>query len=95
VVATGENPRQNKILGKTNFKSEEEWKQNLLTTEERGQRTRPASLMAVDARTGKLLYQSRDAMKTWTHLGGVAIDDGAIYTVDHSSTLYCFGLGRQ
>jgi hypothetical protein len=95
VVATGENPRQDKILGKTHFKSEEEWKQNLLTTEERGQGTRPASLMAMDAKTGKLLYQSGDAMESWNHFGGVAIDDGAIYTVDHSSTLYCFGLESQ
>jgi outer membrane protein assembly factor BamB len=95
VVATGENPRQDKILGKTNFKSEEEWKQNLLTTEERGQGTQPASLMAMDARTGKLLYQSQNAMKSWNHFGGIAIDDGAVYTVDHSSTLYCFGLGTQ
>jgi outer membrane protein assembly factor BamB len=94
VIATGENPRQDKILGKTNFKSEQEWKQNLLTTEERGQGTRPASLMALDANTGKLLYRSSDAMKSWTHFGGIAIDDGAIYTVDHNSTLYCFGLRK-
>ncbi|MGI9073997.1 MAG: PQQ-binding-like beta-propeller repeat protein [Bryobacteraceae bacterium] len=92
VVATGENPRQDKFLGKTDFKSEEEWKQNLLTTEERGAGTRPASLLALDAKTGKLLYQNTDAMKTWNHFGGIAIDDGTIYTIDHSSTLYCFGL---
>jgi outer membrane protein assembly factor BamB len=92
VVGTGENPRQDKILGKTDFKSEEEWKQNLLTTEERGAGTRPASLLALDAKTGKLLYQNTDAMKTWNHFGGVAIDDGKVYTVDHSSKLYCFGL---
>ena len=39
--------------------------------------------MALDAKTGKLLYQSGDAMKTWNHSGGLAIDDGKIYTVDH------------
>ena len=92
VVATGENPRQDKILGKTHFKSEQEWKQNLLTTEERSAGTHPAVLMALDAKTGKLLYQSGDAMKTWNHFGGLAIDDGKIYSVDHSSKLYCFGL---
>lgn len=92
IVATGENPRQDKQLGKTNFKSEQEWKQNLLTTEERGAGTHPAALMALDAKTGKLLYQSGDAMKTWNHFGGLAIDDGKVYSVDHSSTLYCFGV---
>lgn len=92
VVATGENPRQDKELGKTNFKSEQEWKQNLLTTEERGAGTHPAMLMALDAKTGKLLYQSGEAMKTWNHFGGLAINDGRIYSVDHSSRLYCFGL---
>lgn len=95
VVATGENPRQDKMLGQTHFKSEQDWKQNLLTTEERGQGTHPASLMALEATTGKLLYKSVNAMKTWNHFGGIAIDDGRIYTVDHSSTLYCFGLKKQ
>lgn len=92
VVATGENPRQDKMLGKTDFKSEQEWKQNLLTTAERGQGTKPASLLALDAKTGKLLYRSTDAMKTWNHFGGLAIDSGHIYAVDHSSTLYSFGV---
>lgn len=87
VLATGENPQQNK----TNFRSKN-WKQNLLTTEERGQGTHPAVLMALDAKTGKLLYSGENAMKAWNHFGGLAIDDGRIYAVDHSSTLYCFGL---
>jgi len=92
VVATGENARQEKIFGKTHFKSEQEWKENLFTTEERGEGTHPAVLMALDAKTGKLLYESGNAMKSWNHFGGLAIDDGKIYTVDHSSRLYCFGL---
>ena len=92
VVATGENPRQDKMLGKTNFKSDEEWKNNLLTTEERGTGTHPANLLALDAKSGKLLYESGSAMKPWVHFGGIAIDNGKIYTTDHGSTLYCFGL---
>src|SRR5882762_3733057 len=56
------------------------WKKNLLTTEERGIGTRPAVLYALDAKTGKLLYQSGDAKKLgplqrtgcnrWTRLCG-------------------------
>ncbi len=91
ILATGENPRQVKVE-KTEFKSEAEWKGNLLTTEERGAGTHGAELMALDAKTGKLLYRSGDAMKSWNHFGGLAIDDGKVFAVDHSSTLYCFGI---
>jgi outer membrane protein assembly factor BamB len=44
VVATGENPKQVKLM-KTSFKSEQEWKESLLTTEERGAGTYPSVLM--------------------------------------------------
>jgi hypothetical protein len=47
--------------------------------------------MALDAKTGKLLYRSGKAMKSWNHFGGLAVDQGNVYAVDHSSTLYCFG----
>ncbi len=93
-LSTGENPRQDKVLGilHFNFKSTEEWKKNLLTTEERSVGTRPAVLHALDAKTGKLLYQSGDAMKGWVHFSGLAIDGGKVFAVDHDSRLYCFGL---
>lgn len=87
VAATGENSQQNR-----KFANNPDWTKNLLTTEEREAGTHPQVLMALDAKTGKLLYQSGDAMKTWNHFGGLAIDDGKIYTVDHSSRLYCFGI---
>lgn len=90
ILATGENPRQVKVE-KTEFKSEQEWKQNLLTNEERSAGTHGAELMALDAKTGKLLYRSDAAMKSWNHFGGLAVDDGQIFAVDHSSRLYCFG----
>jgi hypothetical protein len=91
VVATGENARQVKEE-RTQFKSDQDWQQNLLTTAERGAGTHAAELMALDAKTGKLIYRSGNAMKSWNHFGGIAIDDGKIYAVDHSSRLYCFGV---
>ncbi len=94
VVATGENPRQVKVE-KTEFKNEKEWKDNLLTNEERAQGTQGAALIALDAKTGKLLGKGGTAMKTWNHFGGMAIDDGLVFTVDHSSTLYCYGLSAH
>jgi|HubBroStandDraft_6_1064221.scaffolds.fasta_scaffold00044_28 outer membrane protein assembly factor BamB len=91
-LATGENPQQTHVQGLHHFNSVQEWKKNLLTTDERAAGTSPAVLYALDAKTGKLLYQSGNAMKTWVHFSGLAIDDGRVYAVDHSSRIYCFGL---
>lgn len=90
-VATGENPRQDRVIG-MHYKSMDDWKHNLLTTAERSAGTRPAVLMALDARTGKLLYQSGDSIKTWVHFTGLAVTGGRVFAVDHESRLYCFGL---
>ncbi len=54
--------------------------------------TRPAMLKALDAKTGKELYNSGDAMQTWVHFSGLAISDGRVFAVDHDSNVYCFGL---
>jgi outer membrane protein assembly factor BamB len=52
-------------------------------------------LYALDAKTGKVLYESGSAIGSWTHFSGLAIADGHVYAVDHNSTLYCFGLGEH
>ena len=54
--------------------------------------TEPAVLYALDARTGKELYNSGQAMSTWVHFSGLAIAEGRIYAVDYDSNVYCFGL---
>lgn len=66
--------------------------QKTLSDAQRSDSTRRAILYALDAKTGKTLYQSGDAISTWTHFSGLAVADGRIFVVDHSSTLYCFGL---
>jgi len=91
-LATGENPQQTHVQGLMHFNSVQEWKKNLLTTEERATGTHPAVLYALDAKTGKLLYQSGAAMKSWVHFSGLAVSNGRVYAVDHSSRIYCFGL---
>jgi outer membrane protein assembly factor BamB len=53
--------------------------------------TRPAVLYALDAKTGKVLFQSGDAMKTWVHFSGLAVANTRVYAVDHDSWVYCFG----
>jgi outer membrane protein assembly factor BamB len=55
-------------------------------------KTRPAVLKALDAKTGKELYNSGSSMTGWVHFSGLAIADGRIFAVDHDSTVYCFGL---
>lgn len=56
------------------------------------QGTRPAELKALEARTGKELYNSGTSISSWVHFTGLAVAGGNIYLVDHDSNVYCFGL---
>lgn len=51
-----------------------------------------ATLYAFDAETGKELYSSGKTMQSFTHFGGLAINDGRIFITTFDSTLYAFGL---
>jgi outer membrane protein assembly factor BamB len=64
----------------------------LLTDQQRSLNTHNAVLFALDAKTGKVLYQSGDAITGWVHFSGLAVANGRVYAVDHDSNLYCFGL---
>jgi len=87
-LSTGENPLQVSGDRATVIYSG----QKLLTNEERTANTHQAELYALDARTGKLLYRSGEAMATWVHFSGLAVAEGQVYAVDHDSNLYCFAL---
>jgi outer membrane protein assembly factor BamB len=89
-VATGENPAQTRPGA-----HDQNWKKNLLTDKEKAENTRNAVLYALDAKTGKVLYQSGDAIATWVHFSGLALADGRVYAVDHDSNVYCFGLKKS
>ena len=80
VLETGENPDQR---GEWNTSGE---------VGGRTSNTKPAVLHALDARTGKELYNSGGAMETWVHFSGLAVAEGRIYSVDYDSNVYCFGL---
>jgi hypothetical protein len=58
----------------------------------RFEHTQPAVLKALDAYTGKELFNSGTAFATWVHFSGLAISDGRLFAVDHDSNVYCFGL---
>ena len=88
-LSTGENPQQTQ--GPTVVYAG----QKLLTDAERGQNTRNAVLYALDAKTGRVLYQSGNAIDGWVHFSGLAVADGRTYAVDHDSRVYCFGLKEK
>jgi outer membrane protein assembly factor BamB len=54
-----------------------------------------AILYALDAETGKELYNSGDAISGITHFSGIAMSNGRIYVAGFDSTLYSFGLEEQ
>ncbi len=54
--------------------------------------THPAVLRALDASTGKELFNSKDAIAGWVHFSGLALANGQVYVVDHDSNIYAFGL---
>jgi hypothetical protein len=85
-ISNGEDVRQTREGGVIDRKL------TILTDAERRNNPHRAVLYALDARTGKVLYDSGNAMDTWMHFGGLAIANGCIYTVDHASQVYSFAL---
>jgi outer membrane protein assembly factor BamB len=83
-IASGEFTRQVKENGQ------------LYTTQERiAASTANATLYAFDAETGKELYASGKTISSFTHLGGLALNDGRIFITTHDSTVYAFGLNGE
>ncbi|MFN8009644.1 MAG: PQQ-binding-like beta-propeller repeat protein [Terriglobia bacterium] len=66
-----------------------------LNIEQRKEKTNHAVLYALDAKTGKALYQSGDLIDTWVHFSGLAVANGRVYAVDYKSQVYCFGLAGK
>ena len=87
VLSTGENVRQTKEGGVINWA-----KLTILTNEQRKELTSRAVLYALDARTGKVLYQSGESMDSWVHFSGLAVANGRVFAVDYRSNVYCFGV---
>ncbi|HUQ94150.1 MAG TPA: hypothetical protein VM120_20885, partial [Bryobacteraceae bacterium] len=67
----------------------------LLTSAERISKHTNATLYALDAKTGKVLFSSGDQIKSWMHFGGLAVANGRVYLATHDSTIHAFGLGQQ
>ncbi len=93
-LSNGENARQSinaGIMPFGKFDSDE-----LLEDSTRADNKKSAELRALDALTGKTLYDSGPSVfNSWAHFSGIAVADGQVYAVDFSSTLYCFGLKEE
>jgi outer membrane protein assembly factor BamB len=85
-LSTGENPQQT-MEGGVIYTH-----QTLLTDAQRAANTRHAILYALNATTGKVLYESGNLISGWVHFSGLALAEGQVYAVDHDSQVYCFGL---
>ena len=86
-LSNGEDVRQTKEGGIISYQN-----LTLLTVEQRKDNPNRAVLYALDAQSGKVLYQSDSVMDTWAHFGGLALANGRVYVADHNSQIYCFGL---
>ena len=64
----------------------------LLSSEERIKRSEPAKLFALDAVTGKELYNSGDQIASFLHQAGVSVANDKVIFGTFDGTIYCFGL---
>lgn len=53
-----------------------------------------AVLYALDAQTGKELWNSGDQIAKWNHWTGLSIANGRVYIGTYDSILYCFGIKK-
>ena len=49
-------------------------------------------LYALDAETGKILYDSKTILRDWDHFSGPVVSHGKVFIVSHDAHLYAFGL---
>ena len=62
-----------------------------MTAAQRAQRSKPAILYALDASTGKELWNSGTTISSFVHSGGLSGGFGQVYVGAYDSTFYAFG----
>lgn len=60
-----------------------------------GDATTHARLLALNARSGEVLYSSRDTIPTYSILSGLSVGDGHAFFTDKDGVLYSFGIGLE
>src|SRR5262245_21460310 len=66
-----------------------------LTAEQRAQRSSPAVLYALDAVTGKEIWNSGTTITSFVHSGGLSAGGGRVYVGGHDGTQYAFGFQME
>ena len=66
-----------------------------VTAAQRGQRSSKAVLYALDAATGKELWNSGSAITSFVHSGGLAAGAGRVFVGGHDGTQYAFGFPME
>jgi hypothetical protein len=64
------------------------------TAERRIPQSTRAVLYALDAVTGKELWNSGDQITSWNHWSGLSLANGKVYINTFDNQLYCFGLKK-
>jgi hypothetical protein len=54
-----------------------------------------AVIYAFDAKTGQELWNSGDAIRSFTHFGGLAVANGRIFVTAYDNTVYAFSTGGE
>jgi hypothetical protein len=63
----------------------------LWNAQQRVERSTHATLYALDAETGKELWDSGDTVTSFTHFAGLAVANGRVYFSTYDNTVYAFG----
>ena len=58
------------------------------------QNSTKAVLYALDAQTGKELWNSGDAIASWNHWSGLSVANGRVYISTFDGYQYCFGIAN-
>lgn len=78
--------------GESNVQATPEIGLSANTSATRIKNSKHATIYALDGDTGKELWNSGDAIKSFVHFGGLSVNNGRVYLGGYDSTLYVFGL---
>jgi outer membrane protein assembly factor BamB len=66
-----------------------------MTAAQRAQRSTPAVLYALDAATGKAVWNSGNTITSFVHSAGLSSGNSQVYVSTYDSTLYAFGIPME
>lgn len=78
------------VLADADYIFQNDAKGGLLTSEFRGSHAGHATLYALDAKTGNVLFSSGSTVTGFAHFSGVAAGDGQVFVVTWDNTVYAF-----